>query len=300
MTDYEYAAPHRRVFTDDLIPFCTPWRAIPWLEAICGCDVLYADGSLRPDHYLRTAEDLTSLKLPAGAAWLDRMLQLTRQQVAAAPDDCFVSPSILRGPADVIAAMRGQVEFFTDVVDSPQCLRRAADTIADLFITVLRQHFDIVPPKLGGYAHSYGYWSPHPTVVIQSDAMGMCGPKVYRDLFWEPDARIVEALGRGVLYHLHSTGCQHYRDVLDLPGGLPGVELSIESTGPSLVDLVPVLRAILERSRLVLFVEHHFDQLPHVLRQIPHDGLFVIIPDTHIDSDKAFNGFIAANWPKAV
>ena len=38
-TDYEVAASRRRVVCDDWMPFQAAWRAIPWLEAMCGCPV---------------------------------------------------------------------------------------------------------------------------------------------------------------------------------------------------------------------------------------------------------------------
>ncbi|MCC7407147.1 MAG: hypothetical protein IT442_03695 [Phycisphaeraceae bacterium] len=294
-TDYEHAAPRRRVFSDDEMPFCTPWRAIPWLEASCGCPVLYAEGSLRPDHVAPSMQAILDVKLPAAPGWIERMHDLTRQQVAglAGAEDCMVSPSILRGPSDVLAAMRGQTEFFLDLMDTPDLVAKAAAKVNDLMVRVIREHFDLVPAKLGGFVHSYGYWSPQPTVVLQQDAMGMCPPEMYRDIFQPLDSLAVGALGQAVFFHMHTTGYAHHEHVMDIPG-LAGVELSIESTGPSLLELVPTLRKILERTRLILFAEHFFPELPEMMRRIPHEGLFLIIPDTHIRDEEAFGRFLKA------
>lgn len=291
-TDYEHAAPHRRVTGDDFMPFVTPWRAVPWLEAMCGCPVLCAEGSLRPGHFVASASALRDVPIPGDVRWIDRMAALLEHQAATLADDCFISPTILRGPADVLAAMRGQVEFFTDVVDEPAAVRDAAGRIAGLFSGVLRHHFSMVGPKLDGYVHSYGYWAPWPTVVIQNDAMGMCGPRVYTQLFREHDQRMVAAVGPGVFHHLHSTGMAHWRDVLSIDG-LAGLELSIESIGPSLANLTPMIRETLERSRLILFVEHFFEQLSDLLRRVPHEGLFVIVPDTHLPTEADYQRFIS-------
>ncbi|MCC7146247.1 MAG: hypothetical protein IT443_07350 [Phycisphaeraceae bacterium] len=294
-TDYEQAVPQRRVWSDDQMMFATPWRAIPWIEAMCGCPVLYADGSLRPGHFVAAVEDLDKIALPAQPPWRQKMLELAAEQVAGAAEDCFVSSSILRGPADVLAAMRGQVDFFMDLMDQPQVIGKAAQRVNQLLIETLQQHFALVPAKHGGYVHSYGYWAPFPTVVIQEDAMGLCQPEVYRDWFMPLDAATTAALGRGVFFHLHSTGMAHYRHVLEIRG-LEGLELSVESTGPTLEELVPVLREILERSRLILFAEHYFEQLPAVLGKIPREGLFLIVPDTHIQSEEALARFLKASF----
>ena len=89
---------------------------------------------------------------------------------------------------------------------------------------------------------------------------------------------MVEHLGGPVLFHLHSTGYAHFRYALDTPG-LAGLQLTIEPNGPSLADMVADLHEILERTRLILLVDHGFEQLADVLRSLPTDGLYVLIPD---------------------
>jgi len=125
--------------------------------------------------------------------------------------------------------------------------------------------------------------------------MGMCSPAMYRDIFMPCDAEVVRRLGEHVLFHLHSTGCKHYKHVLGIPG-VAGLEVAMESIGPSLLDLVPVFREILEKSRLILQVCTGFEQLPEVLRKLPLEGLFLTIPDQYIRSDEEFRQFTRANW----
>ena len=56
------------------------------------------------------------------------------------------------------------------------------------------------------------------------------------------------------------------------------------------------LRAILERTRLILMVDAWYEQLPAVLRQLPKDGLYVVVSDRFIHDDAGFREFVAANW----
>ncbi len=125
--------------------------------------------------------------------------------------------------------------------------------------------------------------------------MGLCSPSVYRDIFLEHNAQVVEKLGRHVLFHLHSIACQHYRHVLSIPG-LAGLEITVESKGPSLLELVPLFRQVLERSRLILLVDHGFEQLPEALCRLPAEGLYLIIPQDVLSSDGQFRQFVAGNW----
>jgi hypothetical protein len=154
-------------------------------------------------------------------------------------------------------------------------------------------HYSSVQPKLGGYGHIFGYWAPGKTIVIQEDVMGMCSPSMYRDLFMPSNAEVVRHLGEYVMFHLHSTGYQHYKHVLNIPG-IAGLEMVLESIGPTSLDLVPVFREILEKSRLMLHVGTGFEQLPQVLTKLPKEGLFLAIPDKYIRNDQEFHDFTTA------
>lgn len=295
-TDYEDASAHRTVTVDDWLPWAAAWRAVPWLEAMTGCAVQAAEGSLAPGSWAGSVDDLRDLRLPRDPGWFDRLAELTSSLQETAPEDCWVSTTILRGPSDVLAAARGLTNFYLDLIDDPATVARAAAAVNRLHMAVLDRHFSIVRPRLGGFGHIYGYWSPEPTTIIQDDVLGMCAPAVFRDIFQACAAEIVEHLGSRVLYHLHSTGCAHYRHVLDVPG-LAGVELTVESNGPSLRDLLPALREIARRSRLLLMIDGHFDQFVEVARQLPTDGVYMAVSDRFIADDTAFRDVVRDVWP---
>jgi hypothetical protein len=289
-TDYEHAFASRAVLTDDFLPYSAAWRAVPWLEAICGCPVRTAAGSLAPAHIIHSPGQWRDAPIPAAPAWLDRLRTLTADLSATAPDDCWISPSIFRGVTDVLGAMRGLNDFFLDLHDSPELLAETAARINRLHLDVLDLHFSHVRPKLGGYGHIFGYWAPAPTTVIQEDALGMCGPAIYQRHFMQHSAEIVRHLGDCVFFHLHSTGYRHYRHVLDIPD-IAGIELTVETNGPALLDMLPDLRAILERSRLILMIDGWYEQLLPALRQLPREGLYLLVSDKFIPDETAFRAF---------
>ncbi len=294
-TDYEFAAANRRVTCDDWIPFVAPWRAVPWLEAACGCPVHCAAGSMAAGAFVDELETLANVPIPGDQDWLELMRRETTRLLAAAPDDCFVSPSILRGPSDVLGAMRGQDKFFCDLYDGMEAVAQAAGRVNQLLLEMLDRHFAAVPARHGGFGHIYGYWSPGPTIAIQEDALGQCSPAVFRDVFRQHNARLVEHLGPHVFFHLHSTGMWHWREVLAIEG-LAGLQLTVEANGPQLAELVPVLREILETSRLILFVDHGFEQLPAALGQLPSAGLYLLLRDDQVRDDDEFRRFVATHW----
>ena len=295
MTDYEYISLNRQVFSDDWLPFSAAWRAVPWLEAICGCPVRYSSGSLAPKHFVDSVDDLLKTEIPANKAWLDCLKSETENLAASPPSDCWISPSTLRGPSDIIAAMRGMEGFYYDLHDDIRALDETVSRLNRLFIDMLEMHFSVVSPHMNGYGHIYGYWAPDRTIVIQEDALGMCSPEVYCEVFRKYNADIVRYLGQYVLFHLHSTGYQHYKDVLQIPG-IAGLELTIEANGPPLRELVPVLKEILEKSRLIIFVDHYFEELSEVIRRVPQEGLYLLISDKFIQTEEEFRKFMKSNW----
>jgi hypothetical protein len=297
MTEYEYwfRERDREVSCDDQIAFAAAWRAIPWLEACCGCPVRYAEGALAPGCFVGSAEALETIPIPGENGWFECLRRQTEWLEDQAAPDCWISPTILRGCSDVLAAMRGLPNFLMDLHDNPQAIKKAARRVNRLLLEALDLHYSIVKPKLGGYGHKYGYWAPDRTQVMQEDAMGMCSPAMYRDIFMEGNAEVVKHLGSYVIFHLHSTGYKHYQDVLSMPN-IAGLEIYMEQGGPTLIDLLPVLREILDRSRLILHVDYCFEQLPQVLRKLPTEGLFLAISNLRIRSDAEFRDFIAAQW----
>jgi hypothetical protein len=295
MTDYAFAFARPAVSCDDMMPFSAAWRAIPWLEACCGCPVRYSSGSLAPGGFVASLAGLDAVPVPVEEAWVACLRRETERLPAAAPADCWISPSILRGPSDVIAAMRGQANFFCDLYDGIDAIDRAAGRINELLVTLLDMHCSVVRPKRGGFGHIYGYWSPGPTIVIQEDVLGQCAPAVYRKVFQKYNAQIVDQRGPHVFFHLHSTGMRHWRDVLAIQG-LAGLQVTVEANGPPLLDLMPVLREILEKTRLILFVDHGFEDLAAALRQLPVAGLYLLLRDDQVRNNDEFRSFVKTRW----
>ena len=68
--------------------------------------------------------------------------------------------------------------------------------------------------------------------------------------------------------------------------------MTVEANGPSLRDLVPFMKETLRQSRLILFIDHYFSQLPEVFQRIPHEGLYLVISNKYVANDKEFISFV--------
>jgi hypothetical protein len=74
------------------------------------------------------------------------------------------------------------------------------------------------------------------------------------------------------------------------------LQLTVEESGPPLAELVPALRAILERSRLILQVDGHFGEVPAALRALPTEGLYLLLSDKFVPDEKAYLNFVRDNF----
>jgi len=84
--------------------------------------------------------------------------------------------------------------------------------------------------------------------------------------------------------------------ILETPG-LAGIQLTVKANRPSPRSLIPVMQEILERTRLILFVDAYFDELSEVAGQLPHDGLYVMASDKFVESEEAYRELLAHAWP---
>jgi hypothetical protein len=57
-----------------------------------------------------------------------------------------------------------------------------------------------------------------------------------------------------------------------------------------------VNRELLEPSRLLLFLDHRFEELSAVLPQLPREGLYLAIPARCLKNEAAFLQFTKTHW----
>ena len=205
------------------------------------------------------------MPIPADNGWLECLRSQTEELVATCPADCFVSPSILRGHSDVSAALRGLNGFFLDLYDAPDLVSAALERVGSLLresstcISVLSRQSWMATATSSATGRRVR------PILIQEDMMGLASPDLFRDLFLEHEARLVEHLGPYTFFHVHSTGYAHYGHVLEIPG-LAGVELTVETNGPSLWDLIPGDAGDPATYTPDLFVDAYFEELSEVAR----------------------------------
>ena len=260
----------------------SPFPHLPWTEAIMGCAILCSGTALYAEPCV---EDWQRWRVAADAPegpWGRKLLELMRAVVEHAQGRYPVGATLMRGPADMLAAMRGQSRLPLDFFDCPQTLIRAAEACADVWIQVGKAQLDLIPESMEGYmagAQAYRMWAPQKAIWLQDDAMASLSPNLYRDVFL-PQVRRIAGAFACTGFHMHGkVACgmeQILSQVLSVPE-LDVMHLSPDS-GQGMEDLIPHWKRIREHKRLVLMRPYGEDchcWLGRILTEVPAGGLSI-------------------------
>lgn len=124
---------------------------VPWVEAIAGCPLYHKRGNFRAEHGLDYGH-LAELKIHQD--WLEKLVEFT-QWLAELSDGRFpVALCLMRGPADLLAALRGAERSIYDLIDYPQQVDPALQILTDIWIQVAHAQLEHIPAFAGGYCFS--------------------------------------------------------------------------------------------------------------------------------------------------
>ncbi len=167
---------------DDDYPFSVGALAsVPWLEAIMGCPIYYSGTTMWADSCIADWEAYDWRAPSVDNPWRRRLLELLEALVAHSTSRYMLSPTLMRGVADMCAAMRGSARLATDLYDFPDHVRRLAALCADVLADVGLAQLALIPESENGYmVGSAGLrcWLPDRGVWLQDDAISVLSPRV--------------------------------------------------------------------------------------------------------------------------
>lgn len=212
-------------------PFVSaPLVAIPWLEAIAGCPVTASRSSVWAEH---AGIDLESWRAPESVLadpWAQKLLEIMQALVKHAGGRYGVAPTLMRGPADMLAALRGPTQFCLDFLDAPELVAPALDECARIWEAIARAQQELIPHSAEGYVAgdaALRVWAPEKVLWLQEDAMSLLSPALYRDYVLPVDDRL-SRLFPCVAFHLHGSALWAIDDLVQLPG-VDVMELNLEA-----------------------------------------------------------------------
>jgi hypothetical protein len=261
----------------DLVRPLEPPASVPWLEGMLGCPIRVHAQSVWAEPLLGEGEALSSFEPGWSDAWAEAAERFVRALVKRFAPHFPVAGPFLRGPADVLAAMIGTERLCYAFRDQPHEVHRLAKICAEAWIKVSRQISASIPSWHGGYVMG-GRWvcAPEPCTYSSEDITAIFSPDTYREFFLPYNQLMAEQFSFGFL-HRHSVSWQHFTTLLDLPPGW-AVEVTMDPTGPGVTEILPVLRQLQKKERLlIVFGLNDETEVNRLVTGLSPRGLCVIV-----------------------
>jgi hypothetical protein len=262
----------------DLFRIAQPFVRVPWVEAILGCRVraTIEGGSMRTEAFAAGWDDWAHRSVRHQPDWLATLLALTRLVIDRVGGSLAVTPTLMRGPCDLAEAVLGPELMCLSMYDRAQELRGFLAEATDVFIETLHAQLDLIAPVAGGYVNPFGIWAPGTVARTQCDASAILSPAHYREWYLPWDVRICESVDYSII-HLHSVSLHTVEPLLG--ASLPqAIQVTIETTrgAPSIAELVPTFRRILQSKCLVIDGQISPSEVACLRAELPQDGLCII------------------------
>ncbi|MEA1951695.1 MAG: hypothetical protein U9N87_09935, partial [Planctomycetota bacterium] len=274
----------------DVIPRFTPAFGIPWVEAIAGCRVRAASGSLWAEPSLCDYRNRAEIQLTPDNPWLRKLIEFTQAMVELADGRFSVAVPQMRGPLDTLAAMRTPQQMCMDMIECPQEVDRLLHELTDLWIGVGRAVLDAIPPFCRGYSARMYTYTPGPVLTLQNDISTLVSSKLYNKHVRPCDERIVRSFPF-TEFHMHASEYHQLDNILSLED-LTSVEFTLEHTlgGPPLDKMMPLVKRILAKKPLVLACLD-IDTARRCSRELPAEGLCLTVATSDYEIPSAL-----ADW----
>ncbi len=264
-----------KLSSDVIQPF-TPTFGMPWVEAIAGCSVVAYPGSLWAESIKGENVYDMDFRFDSQNPWFQALLKFTEAMVRMADGRFPVALPQMRGPLDLLAAMRTPSQMCLDVIETPEVVFRTLGRLADLWIRIAEVVLDVIPPFHGGYSTRMKMWAPGKAITPQNDVSTLISPRMYRTLVLPWDEHIFQSFPYQS-FHMHAT---EYRQIPALLSckRLTAIQLTLEHTlgGPSLVLMLQEAQRILAEKPLIL-VPLDLESAQVCLDELPSAGLAVMV-----------------------
>jgi len=247
--------------------------SLSWMEAIIGCPIRVGDESTWSEHPWKDLSQANSLKLDPGHPVFLKLLEYTRALVKQAEGRWPVGQTHQRGPIDMVAALIGDSELCYAIYDDPGHFQLAMERCTDIWLAVAKAQFDLIPRWHGGYVVNHGaLWCPGTVTATQIDASALLSPSMYAQHVLPHDRRIFASVDFASI-HLHS-GSMHTAEILAHEKDLKAIECALDlPAGPSVADLIPVFRMVLEHKPLIVDGPVTLDEALLLVEKLPFPGL---------------------------
>jgi len=297
-TYHENVFQHRVDLWDDAMPSATVDMGPGFMGGVMGCQVRFEHGTSWSEHCLTDWSDIdrfSRVAIDDTNPWIQVLTEMIEYFTEKSEGKCLVGLALPLGPGDIMNALRGPNEICMDFYTSSEKLAELGKICTKAWIDVTRLQLDVIAPFEGGYCDNYDIWTPGETSYFANDITTLVSPETYRQHLFSFDCEVAESLDTPWL-HVHSGGVQIVPEFLKIPG-LVGVQIvSDYPAGPTLKEIVPLLKEI-QKAHCLLLRKYPMDEIDAILPELSPTGLYV---DTQCGSlqeaQKILDTWTRRNW----
>ena len=273
LPDYERYYQFHQEAPDDVPWVAAPFIGIPWTEAILGCPIAASAETIWSEPFVTDWGQLEGIHYSPENPWVQKLREFMTVLGQHSAGRYPVGTTLMRGPADILAALRGHTNLALDLYDCPDRVERAARLAADVFIGSTRAQLELATGFGGGYCSGYIFrlWSPQECAWNQADAAAFLSPRFYKQLILPQDARIAGAVPY-CFFHLHPPALYASDILADVPE-VSVIEVNIDHSGPTATDLIPVFARIQRKKPLVVWGRLRDEDVDNLLQSLSPRGL---------------------------
>ena len=256
-----------------------PLVALPWMEAIAGCPIVASRHSIWAEPCV---EDWRCRTWPASFlddSWSRTLLDLIDILEKHAEGRFLVTHTLMRGPSDILCAMRGAQRLVLDLVDEPETVAVNLDEAARLWEELGTAQLARLPEPAAGCvagAAALRCWAPHKTLWLQEDAMTILSPGLFTEWILPVDRRLSESFP-GLVFHLHGSALWAI-DSLVASRDVGVIELNLEDANCDLEGTFAGWRRIQRHKPVIAWRKFGPDfvaWLDRVLSELAWEGLSI-------------------------
>ncbi len=285
----------RMELLDDDVCSATVDMGPGFMGGVMGCPVYFDHGTSWSAHCLKDWADLDvfrNVRFDESNPWIKRLKDMIDMFATQGKDKCALGIAMLTGPGDIMTALRSSTEICMDFYTAPEKTRELAEICTNAWITVEQLQFDWIEPLDGGYCDNYSIWTPGRSGYFADDISTLISPETYRKHLFEFDCQVAASLDTPWM-HIHSGEARLAPEFLNIPGLVAIQVVNDRPAGPTLQEIVPLLKQI-QKHHCLLLRKYPMAELEAVLPEFSPEGLYI---DTQCDSPEAAQQ-ILDQWEK--
>jgi hypothetical protein len=278
---------------DDGLRPAMPYFSIPWMEGMLGCTVRVYRTVLYAEPFLNSWEELDQVRFSLDNEWFDKLMDFTRAMVARFGSRFPVCTSLLRGPGDMMASLRGRQELCLALYDRPDTIKTLAAQCARMWIEVAKAQLEIIPSCAGGYFSRYRIWMPGTTTALHIDFSSLISRAMFQELLLPCEREIAGSFAYPV-YHMHASSLHVVDDLLEMEN-VAAIQVSVDESLPR-PRLIQTLGKMQQRKPIIVqrLSRSDVEDLAEVLS--PRGLCLTFLVDT-LEEAQASIAWARERWP---